>query len=308
MNKQLFVLGNLTIDDIVLYNERELFLNQSGGNALFAAIGARVWRNSVGLIARRGNDYPEENIQQLKEVGIETHLKSVDHKDIHDWALYEPDGRRQFVNHLSSGSHYDVSIVGEEIPDDCLEGAGYHIAPMPTDIQLSIVNKLSETEASLALDPHEEYLTEPPLNDQAMNMLSDVQLFLPSREEAMRLYGEDDPPKAARAFSEAGPSIVVIKLGIEGSLIYAADEDEMHHIPIYEVDTVDPTGAGDSYCGGFLAGYLQTQDPVLAACYGTVSASFVVQHVGALNILDSDFSKAQKRLKTVRKGVREYEK
>ncbi len=244
MGKTLYALGNLTIDDIVIYDTQQIFLSNCGGNALFAAIGARIWHNAVGIIARAGRSYPETNIRQINKAGVKTHLTYVPFNDIHDWALYEAGGARQFVNHLSSGSHYEMSITGDEIPEPCLDAAGFHIAPMPTDIQATIVERVTSRNCVIALDPHVEYLSRPNFNQLAYDLLPKITMFLPSREEATALYGKDDPQAAARAFAEAGACIVAIKLSTEGSLVYMPAHQRMIHVPIFEVDTVDPTGAG----------------------------------------------------------------
>ena len=93
-------------------------------------------------------------------------------------------------------------------------------------------------------------------------------------------------------------------MGAEGALLYVFERGKFYHIPIYPVQTVDPTGAGDSFCGGFMAGILATGNPLLAACYGTVSASYVVQHIGALSVLSADFSDREDRLEQVKAGIK----
>jgi len=67
-------------------------------------------------------------------------------------------------------------------------------------------------------------------------------------------------------------------------------------VPAIAVTPRDPTGAGDAFCGGFLVGLARTGDPVLAACLGTVSASFAVESVGALAALKADRDLARARL------------
>jgi ribokinase len=170
---------------------------------------------------------------------------------------------------------------------------------MPTDVQNSVLQRLSaqkEANTIVSWDPHVDYLQDAAFNSMAFDMLQYVDLFLPSQEEVFAMYGSRDLESAARDFANAGPGIVAIKKSIEGSLLYIRDEGKFYNIPIYPSETVDPTGAGDSYCGGFLAGYLKTNDPVHAARCGTVSASFVVEHVGALNTFRSDFSQIEKRM------------
>lgn len=298
-------IGNLTIDDVILYDTHQMFLETSGGDALYGAIGARVWENThVILMARAGKSYPASELARLDGYGIDaSYLVRVDSNDIHDWALYEPGGGRQFINHLSSGTRYDLSITGQEIPIACMDADGYHLAAMPTDVQATVIERLCDLKGPIAWDPHVEYLEQPHFNKMAYKMLEGVDFFLPSKEEATALYGSNDMVAAARSFANAGASIVAIKMSTKGSLVYVKESDRFYRVPIYPANAVDPTGAGDSYCGGFVVGFLETGDPVHAACYGTVSSSYVVEYVGALNTFNADFSTAKERLEFVKNTV-----
>ena len=126
-----------------------------------------------------------------------------------------------------------------------------------------------------------------------------VDFFLPSEIEARHLYGANAPEEAARAFTQLGPRAVVIKLGAGGSLVYDAVNHRVAHVPAYPAKACDPTGAGDSFCGGFLAGFLLTGDCVTAAQYGTVSASYTVEAVGALTTPQPLRADADARLQVV---------
>ena len=305
MNKKVYTIGNLTIDDIVLWDTEELYIGATGGNSVYAGLGFWIWGLPVTLIGRCGTDYSQENLEKMRLAGLCPKFNMVQKRDIRNWALYEPDGTRRFINHLTSSSHYEMSITGDEISIDDLGGDLYHVAPMPTDIQATIVERLKRAGRVVALDPHVDYLQDPALNQQAYKMLSRVDYFLPSQEEVVKMCGYADMARAAQHFAGYGPEIVVIKMGEQGSLVYNSQDNSTFHIPIYPTETVDPTGAGDSFCGGFLAGLLLTGDPVLAACYGTVAASYVVEQVGALSLLEKDFSDAQNRLESVSSRVTE---
>jgi ribokinase len=130
-------------------------------------------------------------------------------------------------------------------------------------------------------------------------MMRQVDFFMPSREEARRLLGGDDPERAAREFAQVGTPGVVIKLGADGSLVYDKASAQLTHVPIYPAQVIDVTGAGDAYCGGFLAGYLETRNPLQAACYGTVSASFCVENLGAIPAKRVTRAEAEQRLQTL---------
>lgn len=305
MEKTVYTIGNLTIDDIVLWDTAELYIGATGGNSVYAALGFWMWGVPVTLLGRRGTDYSRENLEKMRLAGLSPKFTKVQKRDIRNWALYEPDGTRRFINHLASSSHYEMSITGDEISKDDLTGDLYHVAPMPTDIQASIVERLKQAGRVVALDPHIDYLQDPNLNQQAYDMLARVDYFLPSQEEVVKMCGFADMVRAAQHFAGYGPEIIVIKMSKQGSLVYNSNNKTTYHIPIYQTETVDPTGAGDSFCGGFLAGLLLTGDAVLAACYGTVAASYVAEQVGALSLLEKDLFDAQNRLESVSRRVTE---
>lgn len=293
----LYTIGNFTIDDIVLWPGGQTWMGQPGGNVLFSALGARIWLAEVGIVARLGRDYPPARLTEIEARGISLGLHEVDFPTLHDWTLYEANGARQFINHLNSGTNEQATIRPDEIHPEYLSGRAYHIASMPTPQQAALVAKLKQPGRLISLDPHENWIVGREAAIEAM--LAEVDFFLPSEVEAVKLFGSDNPEAAARAFAQYGPEVVVIKLGAEGSLVYHAPSNKAIRVPIYPAQVRDPTGAGDAYCGGFLAGYLLTNNPVSAAQYGTVSASYVVEAIGALATPRPSPEQARARLAVV---------
>jgi ribokinase len=127
---------------------------------------------------------------------------------------------------------------------------------------------------------------------------------MPSEQEVRLLWGHVDAWDAAHRLAEAGPSVVVIKAGSKGSLVYDRRRATRWVIPAFATTVVDVTGAGDAYCGGFMVGYAETADPMLAGCYGAVSASFVIEGYGALYALRYGRAQAELRLAALRRMVR----
>jgi ribokinase len=292
---ELWVLGNLAIDDVVHVDGR-VALAVSGGNGVYAAIGARIWSDRVGLAARVGPDYPAIHLEALREAGIELALAPVAEPSIRHWALYEAPDTRQFVKRLGSGTHLNQSLLSSEVPTRALAARVCHIAPMPLSVQSQLVHHLCGAGPLVSLDPHDEYVGGHA--DELLDLLRFVSIFLPSRHEARLIYGHDDPEAAARAFAAAGPRVVVIKLGAAGSLICDAATSSVHHLPAVPVTVVDPTGAGDAYCGAFALVYGRTANPLEAAQHAAVAASFVVQHFGATSVLPVPPAEAEARLRT----------
>ncbi len=159
------------------------------------------------------------------------------------------------------------------------------------------MTRLKRTDRRISLDPHECGIKGQ--ERTVHKALAKVNFFLPSELEAGLLYGSNAPEQSARAFAELGPSVVAIKLGANGSLLYEAARRRVTHVPAYPAAVSDPTGAGDASCGGFLAGFLLTGDPVAAAQHATVSASFAVEAVGALAIRQPSKAEATARLQIV---------
>ncbi|MEN8240391.1 MAG: PfkB family carbohydrate kinase [Chloroflexota bacterium] len=308
MVKKITAIGNLAIDDIILYDQQKMYLDSIGGNALYSAVGARVWGSEPTIHARIGKNFPQSSIERLGKFGIKSDLVRVQNNDIRNWMLYEPGGSRQFINHLSSGSHHQMSITGSELVENNLKTDGVHLAPMPTDVQNSVLKTIQEYKGSktvVSWDPHVDYLEQEEFNRLAFEMLRFVDVFLPSKEEVIKMFGSSNLKEAARAFADAGPKIVVIKKSIEGSLVYQKQLDKFFDVPIFPGETVEPTGAGDSFCGGFMSCFLETKDPVLSAAFGTVSASFVVEQVGAFSPLKSNFADKDERLEYVNTRITE---
>jgi len=295
MTADLWVLGNLTIDDLV-FPDGTTAMGLCGGNAIFAAIGGRLWSTRVGLAARIGPDYPQSHVRSLEAAGIRLALSPTSAPSIHNWALYETADRRRFINWLDAGSHLAQSLRPAEVPIEASHARVCHIAPMPLEVQSKLVKHLARTTALVSLDPHDEYVSG--AEARLLEVLGQVDLFLPSRQEAKLLFGRDAPEEAALAFARCGPRVVAIKLGADGSLVYGPHLERPVHVPAVAVNALDPTGAGDAFCGAFCVSYGQQSagDVLEAARRATVAASFIVERRGALAVLPFDCAAAEQRL------------
>lgn len=276
MRPRVWILGNLTVDDVVLADGTTA-MGLCGGNALYAARGARAWEDAVGVAARVGPDWPAEHASALRDLGLELNLIEVPYPTIHNWALYESNEVRQFVLWRGSGTNLQQSLRAAELPS--LEGAeACHIAPMPLPVQAELLAAIRGRVRLIALDPHEDHIEG---HERAMlDLLPALTVFMPSAREAELLYGRDDAEAAALAFQAEGAEMVAIKMGSAGSVVTIGN-GATRHVPAIEVCVADPTGAGDAYCGGFVASLARGADSLVAACHGTVSASMVVETRGA---------------------------
>ncbi len=136
--------------------------------------------------------------------------------------------------------------------------------------------------------------------------LAGLTAFLPSEEEIRSLFwGEThDLWDLAAAICQGGCESVVIKRGTGGQSVFDARSKSRWEIPAYPARPADPTGVGDAFCGGFLAGYRRTYDPVQAALHGNVSASLKLEGGGAFYPLSTLSGLADARLHVLKDLVR----
>jgi sugar/nucleoside kinase (ribokinase family) len=270
----LYMVGHLTVDDVVL-PDGTTRMRQVGGAPVFAAVGARLAGLPATVVTAVAPSLPAEVAAWLarEEIPIAGCGKTA--RYITQWVLYEESGRRTFLHHPQSADLYEAA------PDAALwparPGPGWaHIAPMPASVQASWVHRLTSRGFAVTLDPHEDCAAARP--GEILRLLPSLHAFLPSEQEAVRLYGGTDAMAAAREFVAAGVAVCAIKLGEAGCVV--ATRQLAWQIPSVAEGCVDVTGAGDAFCGGFLAALAQGLDPEAAARYGTAAASFVVEQFG----------------------------
>ncbi len=327
--KHIFI-GNLVLDDIV-YPDGRTRMAAPGGNSLYAAIGAKIWSDEVGLAAIVGRDWPKSCTQKLLDHNIDlSGVKVRGAETMRAWALYEADGRRNYISRNKSVAKLTPSPYSSIPPsyDDILafsraaEALHISLSPTPDDLSpehlryaktLHLCPMRLQTllawqdaptgAATISVDilpfPSPGNLDDP----QLLSLLAHSDVFMPSQAEAEYLAPARNLAQLCKDLAQRGPKIVVIKLGDKGALVYDKSQDKVQHIPAYPTKAKDLTGAGDSFCGGFSVGLSQSGDPFEAARYGAVSASFLIEGFGALHALEVPRAAAEKRLAALRNFV-----
>jgi ribokinase len=275
------VAGNLSLDDTVtpLATTRDA----PGGDALYAAMGVRAWGFRPVLLTLVGSDYPVGHLERISAAGIETsHVRAVPGPTVHYLITYLADGSRRF-EWLSDPDRLAATSPTEEDYAVLADPAWLHIAAMPIEHQEIAVDAARRAGVPYSLDPHEEYVSG---FERRIRAMVDGGLFMPSELELRLLFpdlGASDAwtlaERAAQRLEDWGVSGSAIKLGAEGSLVRTSRVTT--HVRAAATDVVDPTGAGDAYCGGFVAGWLATGSPLVAAACGTVAAAESIAAFGA---------------------------
>lgn len=322
--------GGILLDTVVRA-DGTVHADGLGGNAVYSAAGARLWASAscVGVVPR---NFPARWLTMLEDAGVGTSgVHSVD-EDVEgtEWFFHRADGSR--VDHLHGGTGTlaaasrlspaeaerlerrlrDCSpqphgfgafraahpVEPDHVPDAFWRvGAGIHLAPNRMDAQHRLLGHARDNGAVISLDPGRQADTMTDGDVEAV--LAGCDVFLPSEKELRALVPHEGPVDAVRVLAERGAALVVGKLGPAGSVVAGNRPGLMVQVPALPSRAPDPTGAGDAYCGGFLAAFVRTRNPLLAACCGTVSASFAVEGFGPWALLGARASEAAARLRWV---------
>jgi sugar/nucleoside kinase (ribokinase family) len=275
------VAGNLSLDDTV--NPDGAFPGAPGGDALYASIGVRAWGLTPRLLTLVGDDYPDADLGRIANLGIDVdHVRRTLGPTVHYRVTYRSDGERTF-EWISTEDR--LLLTSPEAADyAALAGTAWlHVAAMPIEAQELAVAAGRTAGLPVSLDPHEEYIVG---SETRLRPLVAGSAFFPSELEARLLFpdlagfeGAAFGLAAAERLDSWQPTIVAVKLGELGSVVRV--EGRSIHVPAPPVRVVDPTGAGDAWCGGFVAGWIATGSPAVAAACGTVAAGETIGSFGA---------------------------
>jgi len=268
------------IDDIVdpFGNSR---MGVLGGGGPQTAFGMRLWSDSVGLVAGIGQEFQPVVLDWLNQCEIDqAGLRITEHLTPRAWQLMEADGRRTQVWRVAGDViHTQLSRSINLLPQEYKLAKACHFGMHPDEFDCSFTRALSDCGIMVSVEPFKTADHMPELG-KLERMLSGVDIFSANQDEVRSLVSELDPMKQAERFLEMGVKVFVIRMGEKGSLIYSKDNLAGIHIPAVPVEVVDPVGAGNAYCGGFLAGWVETQDLYQAGVYGSVASSFLVERFG----------------------------
>lgn len=324
--------GKLTRDTI-LPLEGKPQVDIPGGSLFYAAAGLRLWSNSCGLVGRVGEDYPQEWLTAFDRFGfdrrgIRTLPEAV---DVRTFQAYLDDHtclQDNPVSHFARlGEPFPKSLLGyanpefqldsrtqpgilslrmSDIPQDYPDATAAHLCPMDFISHNLIPPALRRGQiTTITLDPGEGYMT-PIFWDDIPALVKGLSAFICSERKLMSLFQgrSSDPWEMAETIASYGCEFVVIKRGARGQYLYDSIRRSGWQIPAYPARIVDPTGAGDAFCGGFLTTLRETYDPLEAALRGSVSASLVMEGSGPFYALDTLPGLPQARLESLRGMVR----
>ncbi len=245
-----------------------------GGAATYICYAASFFTQNIRISAIIGDDWPEDEIEGLKNRGVDTEGLEIKH------------GRKSFYwegkyleNMIDRETIVtDLNVLDEftgHLPDSYKDSSYVMLGNLTPKVQLNVMDQLTSPKF-VALDTMNFWIDV--ALDELKEAISRCDLLIINDEEARMLSGEHGLMKAANFIRAMGPEYLIIKKGENGSLLFG--KEGMFMAPAYPItDLVDPTGAGDSFAGG-LMGYLEGSDDTSwenlkrAMICGSATASF----------------------------------
>ena len=288
MKNDIVVVGSLAYDSITTPSgkaEKAL-----GGSANYFSVCANLF-SPVRVVGVVGNDYADKDMDILKSRNIDTDgVEVVEGKTFHWEGKYEGDLNEAITLATELNVFADFK---PNLPETYANSGFLFLANIDPEIQLDVLNQVKKPEL-VACDTMNFWIETK--KDKLLEVLGKVDVLLINETESTMLTKTANAIQAAVEICKLGPKAVVIKRGEYGFMLYC--DNNYFILPAFPIaDVVDPTGAGDSFAGGFM-GYLAQYGKELdetafrkACMYGTVMASFTVQDfsLGAL----SDLGKGQ---------------
>ncbi len=285
------VVGSMAFDTVKTpYGEVE---NALGGAATYFSLAASYFC-PVRVVAVIGDDFADEHLELLRRHGVETDGieraggPSFRWGGEYSWNLNE---RTTLFTELNVFEDFDPKL-----PPEFRQSPFVFLANIDPELQMSVLEQVDSPEL-VACDTMNFWIENKP--DQLHDLLRDIDVLVINDDEARELAGSYNLVEVATTIREMGPTALVIKRGEHGVLAFFGDE--MFHAPGYPLEAVaDPTGAGDTFAGGFF-GYLAKHGehgPAAirrAVVAGSVMASFCVEKFSVDGIVDLDQGRIARR-------------
>lgn len=292
----LMVVGSVALDTIETPSTRKEKL--LGGSATYFSLASSFFTevNMVGVV---GEDFPNEHIELLKKHKVDLRgLQKVKGKTFHWEGRYGENLNERITIKT------ELNVFGDfrpEIPDSYKEAEYIFLANIDPDLQIHTLRQVKKTKVvasdtiSLWISTKKERLKE---------LLKEVNIFIINDVEVREFSKEYDIIKGASYIQSIGPEIVIVKRGEYGSITF--NKDKIFVLPGFPVSKfVDPTGAGDSFAGGFM-GYLAKSDDLSdnnirqAVVWGSVMGSFCVEDFSVDRFRTLNFKEIKERFNKYR--------
>jgi sugar/nucleoside kinase (ribokinase family) len=289
----LLVVGSLGLDNVATpFDKVE---NALGGSAVYISLAASYFSGPVYLVGVVGEDFPHKYIKLLENHNIDLEgLQIIKGGKTFRWSCkyhYDLNVRDTLFTELNVFEKFDPII-----PDKFKKSKFVCLGNINPALQMKVLDQM-ENPKFVVCDTMNYWIEGE--KETLIKLLKRVNVLIINDSEARLLAKEPNLIKAARLIREMGPDILIIKKGEHGALLFM--EDIIFSAPAYPLEMIfDPTGAGDTFAGGFI-GYLhKTQDlspenMKRAVIYGSAMASFCVEKFSTKALEEIDYLRVHDR-------------
>jgi sugar/nucleoside kinase (ribokinase family) len=278
-----------------------------GGAASYIALASSYFTQNVNLVAVVGDDFPNEFISHLNTHGVNTE------------GLQVKKGEKSF---FWSGKYHtdmnsrdtittELNVLGDFDPiiPDAYQNCDYlMLGNLTPKVQQTVIERLTKRPKLIVMDTMNFWMEI--AMDDLRKTISMVDVLTINDEEARQLSGEYSLVKAAAKIQEMGPKYLIIKKGENGALLFHGKQ--IFFAPALPLEEVfDPTGAGDTFAGGFIGYLAKTNDISFdnmknAIIYGSAMASFCVEKFGTERIVNLNNDELKNRISEFKHLVKFY--
>ncbi|AWL10191.1 sugar kinase [Aquirufa nivalisilvae] len=276
-----------------------------GGSCTYISLSAAFFLPKVNVVAVVGDDFPKEYMETLEEKGIDlTGLQIKEGEKTFFWA-------GKYHNNMNTRDTLvtDLNVLADfqpTIPTAYQDCDYLMLGNLTPQVQIDAIQGLSKRPKLIVMDTMNFWMNV--AMDDLKRVLKMVDVLCINDEEARQLSEQYSLRIAAKMIMAMGPKTLIIKKGEHGALLF--QEDKMFYCPALPLEEVfDPTGAGDTFVGGFI-GYLAQKDDVSfesmrqAIVYGSAMASFCVEKFGTERLFEISPADLESRVNEFRELAR----
>ena len=304
MNNKLLVLGTMAYDAIETpFGKAKKIL---GGCATYIGLAASNFKTECGLISIIGTDFEKRHLDLLKANKI--NLEGVEQLEGEKTFFWSG----KYHNDLNTRTTLDTQLnvltkFKPKVPESFKDSSFVLLGNLDPNIQLEVLDQMNKKPDLIVMDTMNFWIES--YKEKLEELICRVDVISINDEEARQITQKNSLVEAAKSLQAMGPKYVIIKKGEHGALLF--NDNDIFCAPALPLEKVfDPTGAGDSFIGGFTAYLVQRkkitfEEMKTGVIIGSAMASFTVQEFGTKALEKITFTSLEQRIK-VFKSLTEF--
>lgn len=295
----LLVVGSIALDSVETPFDK---IDEAlGGSATYISLAASYFSTPVELVGVVGSDFPKNYIEMLEEHNVDLEgMQIIESEKTFRWGgkyHYDLNVRDTLFTELNAFQNFNPVL-----PERYKKARYVCLGNIDPILQMKVLDQV-ENPQLVVCDTMNLWINT--MKQDLLKLLKRVNIFILNDSEARMLTEEPNLIKAAKLIRQMGPEILIIKKGEHGALLFT--QDTIFSAPAYPMEIIfDPTGAGDSFAGGFTGylhktGDLSPENIKCAVIYGSTMASFCVEKFSTKGLEDLSYLQIQDRFREFKK-------